>query len=120
MRVCRAPNVGTSLAEPVAMKRYLALLFGVLGSVACSKQPPPHTADDSSWVRVEPSQAQPDPEAKAATLRQSLTEQPSPWAPPKTSEAVAPTSMTKPPPATEAPLASSPDVPNAMPQPDPL
>ncbi|RYZ02769.1 MAG: hypothetical protein EOO73_30360 [Myxococcales bacterium] len=106
------------------MKRYLALLigmFGAAGLVACSRQPPSHTADDSSWVRPQASAAPPaEPAQKAADLKQALSEQPSPWAPPKTSEAVVPTSMNKAPPATEAPGLASPPVPNGMPQPDAL
>lgn len=90
-----------------------------MGLLACTRQPPPHTADDSSWVRAQPAQARPaEPAVKAAELKQVLGEEPNPWAPPKTSEAVVPTSMTKPPPATEAP--PPPAVPGAMPQPDPL
>lgn len=101
------------------MNRYLALLAGVAGLLACTRQPPPHTADDSSWVR--PVAVQRAPAEKAADLKQALSEQPNPWAPPKASEAVAPTSMNKPPPAIEAPVAGSPPpVPNGMPQPDPL
>lgn len=98
------------------MKRYLAFLFGVAGLSACTRQPPPHTADDSSWVR--PVAA--EPAAKAAELEQVLSETPNPWEPPKASEAVAPTTMNKPPPATEPPAATPPVPPNAAPQPDPL
>ena len=101
------------------MKPCLALVLGAAGLFACSRQPPPHTADDSSWVR--PTAAAVEPEQKAADLKQALSEPPNPWAPPKTSDAVAPTSMNKPPPATEAPLSSSaPPVANGMPQPDAL
>lgn len=123
LRVGPRSALGTALAELQRMKRYLALLVGVLGSVACSKQPPPHTADDSSWVRVSPSQpSQPEPELKAETLQQSLAASPNPWAPPNTSQAANPTSMNKAPPATEAGVVASPapSVPNAMPQPEPL
>jgi hypothetical protein len=104
------------LAEYTGMKRYLAVLFGVAGLSACSRQPPPHTADDSSWVRPV---AAAEPAEKAAELEQALSETPNPWAPPKASEGVAPTSMNKPPPATEPP-AAPPMPPSAAPSPDPL
>lgn len=104
------------------MTRCLALLFAAAGLVACQHEPP-HTADDSSWLRVDTAKSRPvEPAEKAKELKQALSEQPNPWAPPKTSDAVVPTSMNKPPPATEIPGVASggPDVPHAMPQPDPL
>jgi hypothetical protein len=48
-----------------------------------------------------------EPVAKAGELKQALSAEPSPWQPPKTSEAVVPTSMNKPPPAIEAPAAAA-------------
>lgn len=102
MREIREKSVGMTLAQPLLMKRF-ALLFGAASVIACNRQEPPHTADDSSWVRPQPALAgTTKPAEKAAELQQALSEQPNPWAPPKTSDAVAPTSMNKPPPATEA------------------
>lgn len=49
-----------------------------------------------------------EPAEKAGELKQALSAEPSPWAPPKTSEALVPTSMDKPPPAIEAPVADKP------------
>ncbi len=103
------------------MMRYLALLCAMPGLVACSQQPP-HTADDSSWVKPIAARPPAAPADFSSAALARVNDAPPAWGPPNTSAASAPTSMSKAPPAMDAPIAATPapNVPNGMPQPEPL